>query len=106
MRVFEHGMLWTELKVTCPKCSCDFIFYPKDLRKHIEYDFNTMTGRAYKYTVCPECGSRYIYTSPASNRYYNDELNGSQGDPGDIEYLYDGGDEDLKIVTDEETDQL
>jgi hypothetical protein len=77
---------------------------PKDLKKHIEYDFTTMEGRAYKYAVCPECHTRHIYTSPASGRYYNDFLNGTPGEPGDWEYLYDGGDEDNRIIIDEETD--
>lgn len=106
MRVYEHGLLWTELKVTCPKCNCDFIFQPKDLRKHIEYDFTTSQGCAYKYTLCPECGSKYIYTSPASSRYFYDYLVGTPADPSDDEWTYDGGDEDLKIITDEENDTL
>ena len=104
MRVYEHGLLWTELKVTCTKCGCDFIFQPKDLRKRIEYNFATSQGRAYKYTLCPECRTPYIYTSPASSRYFYDYLVGTPVDPSDDQWTYDGGDEDLKIIFDEEDD--
>lgn len=77
MRIYEHGLLWTELKVTCQKCGCDFIFQPKDLKENIEYDFSTLTGSAYKYTLCPECGNKYIYTDPISQRYFYDNLTGT-----------------------------
>lgn len=104
MTTYEHGMLWTKLKATCLKCNCEFIYMPKDLKKHIDYDFISMEGRAYKYVTCPECGTRHVYTSPASGRYYNDFLNGTPEQPGEVDYYYDGGDEDNIISIDEETD--
>ena len=104
MRTYEHGLLWTELQATCPKCSCDFIYYPKDLKKHIEYNFTTQIGRAYRYVVCPECGSRYIYTDPTTGRFYNDYLEGTQTEPMPETIIYDGGNEDL-VITIEENDE-
>lgn len=106
MKTIDHGLLWTELRATCTKCNCDFVFMPKDLRKHIEYSFETCTGVAYKYAICPECGSKYIYTSPASHRYFYDYLAGSPDQPEPMEYTYDGGDEDLTIIADGENEEL
>ena len=100
MRVYEHGFLWTEMKTTCSKCGCDFIYRPKDVREHVSYNFKTKTGNAYKYAVCPECGEECIYTNPVTKRIYNDDLagtpNGKDDSPDAIlgDLIYDGGDED------------
>ena len=97
MRVYEHGFLWTEMKTTCPSCSCDFIYRPKDIKDYIEYDFNTRTGKAYKYVNCPECNRECIYTDPSleESRTYNDSLVGTPtGEDDSNDVIYDGGDED------------
>lgn len=98
MRIYDHGILWTELKATCKKCKCDFIYRPKDVREHVEYDFTTQMGNAYRYIPCPECGTLYIYTDPTDNRYYNDRLKGVTRSPDDDDpdIIYDGGDEDIR----------
>ena len=98
MRIYEHGLMWTELKATCKKCSCDFIYRPKDLKEHINYDFETKKGHAYCYVNCPECGADYVYTDPTTNRRYDDELDGTIINPDQKEVVYDGGDEDYPVV--------
>ena len=99
MRTYEHGILWTELKVTCSKCKCDFIFRPKDLKEHIAYDFDTQSGHAYRYVPCPECGNHYVYVDPTDNKRYDDKLVGITIDPSQVEVIYDGGDEDHPVVS-------
>ena len=101
-RVYEHGLLWTEMKTTCPKCSCDFIYRPKNVQEHVEYNFDTKTGKAYRYINCPECGEECIYTDPTVSRTYNDSLDGTPtGEDTTDDIIYDGGDEDLKPGTDD-----
>ena len=98
MRVFDHGIMWTELKTTCDKCSCDFIYRPKDIRDELEYDYESKTGRAYKYVPCPECGNECIYTDPILERTYNDRLTGSPtGEDPNVDIIYDGGDLDSPV---------
>ena len=101
MRVYEHGLLWTELKATCKKCSCDFIYKPKDLKEHISYNFESQMGHAFRYVPCPECGAPYVYTDPTNNKRYDDTLTGNTIDPSQIEVIYDGGDEDHPVLGDE-----
>lgn len=94
MRVYSHGNLWTEIKQKCGACNCEFIFKLKDVQEHIDYDFTTGSGRAYRYIVCPECGVRNIYYDPFAQTTYNDIIERSTEPPSPSGVIYDGGDED------------
>ena len=100
MRVYEHGILWTEMKTTCPKCRCDFVYRPKDVKEHIEYNFDTHFGKAYRYALCPECNTECIYSDPTVKRTYNDLLAGTPtNEDNSSDIVYDGGDEDASETT-------
>lgn len=101
MRIYEQNTMWANLRTICPRCHRDFAYCSKDVREHVEYNFETRQGIAYKYTNCPKCGTECIFTDPFNKRVYNDDLVGLPtkiDDSPDFVFpssiIYDGGDED------------